>query len=525
MHRLQELVRLHRLGTSARETARLLTMGRNQERQYRQVLTEAGLLEGDADELPALDKLRMAVEKKLPPKLPQQQVSDAEKWSGQIKAMRAKGARAKAIYDTLRQEEGDFGASLWSVKRFVRQLDKAEPVQAEDVVIRVDSEPGEVAQVDFGYVGKLYDPEAGQLRKAWVFVMVLGHSRHQFCRVVFDQRVETWLKLHVAAFEAWGGAPRVVRPDNLKAAVVRCAFGLHEDPALNRSYRELARHYGFKVDPTPPRAPKKKGKVESGVKYVKTNFFQPRDFTDISDANGRLAVWVRDTAGMRTHGTTGKQPRVVFDSVEREALGALPAVPFAFVEWKRARVHPDCHFLFDRRTYPVPWRFIGKDVWIRATPTTVEAYVDDTRVATHERGVAVPRDVLDRYLPDHRAGLRHRSREYWEERALKLDEEVAAYVREVFDSDDALLMLRQVQAIVTHLETFPPARARAACIRARFYANYRYVGVRDILRKGLDIQPLPTAMAPAKGRLESPRYARDPRELLQLPLEATDAPQ
>ncbi len=99
------------------------------------------------------------------------------------------------------------------------------------------------------------------LRKAWAFVLVHGHSRHMVARIVFDQRIETWQWLHVEAFEELGGVPAVVVPDNLKSAVVRAAFGVGGATALNKSYRELARHYGFKVDPAPICQPKKKGKV------------------------------------------------------------------------------------------------------------------------------------------------------------------------------------------------------------------------------------------------------------------------
>jgi transposase len=97
-------------------------------------------------------------------------------------------------------------------------------------------------------------------------VMVLGHSRHQYAEVVFDQRTATWLELHQRAFAWFGGVPKVIVPDNLKAAVISAAFGVSSLPELNRSYREFARHHGFRVDPTPPRSPKKKGKVESSVK-------------------------------------------------------------------------------------------------------------------------------------------------------------------------------------------------------------------------------------------------------------------
>ena len=106
--------------------------------------------------------------------------------------------------------------------------------------------------------------------------MVLGYSRHLVCRLVFDQRIETWLQCHVEAFAELGGVPAVLVPDNLKAAVIRAAFGVAGTTTLNRSYRECARHYGFKVDPAPIRSPEKKGKVEAAVKYVKRNFFAAR---------------------------------------------------------------------------------------------------------------------------------------------------------------------------------------------------------------------------------------------------------
>jgi hypothetical protein len=133
--------------------------------------------------------------------------------------------------------------------------------------------------------------------------------------------------------------------------------------------------------------------------------------------------------------------------------------------------------------------------------------------------------VLDTYLPPERADLRHRSREYWVERADALGDEVGGYVREVFDSDDVLSMLRQVQAMVRLLEKHPRKRARAACERASYYGNFKYHALRDILRKGLDLEPLPTVVIDAKhGTLENPRFARSAQELLQLPLEVTDEP-
>ena len=510
--------------TGYREVARLLGMSPNTERLYREALEEASLLQGPVDELPDLEVLREAVQRKWGAPMPPQQTSSLERWRTKLEKLFDDGLRPRAAYDRMRLEDDKFDGSYWAVKRLWRSYNRAAGVQPDDVAIPVETAAGEVAQVDFGYAGKLYDPQTGQLRRTWVFVMVLGHSRHMVARLVFDQTIETWLRLHVEAFAELGGVVGTVVPDNLKAAVIRAAFDASETTGLNRSYRELARYYGFKIDPTPPRAPEKKGKVESGVKYVKRNFLVGREGQDVDDVRRELARWVREIAGQRTHGTTGKQPLAVFDAEERSALSPLPASPYEPIVWKKVTVHRDCHVLFERRLYSVPWRLVGKVLWVQATATTVAVYADDTRVATHPRRGTGLRSTRDEHLPEHRAPLRHRSREYWVERADRLGPDVGGYIREVFDADDVLSMLRQVQAIVTHLETFPPERAAAASRRASFYGSYSYAAIKNILRKALDFQPLPTPVTPTSSAQLPMRFARSMTELLHHPLEDHNEP-
>jgi transposase len=440
----------------------------------------------------------------------------------------------------LRTEEPAFPGSYPQVKRLCRALRRERGVQPGDVAIPVETGPGSVAQVDFGYVGKLLDPSQGQLRDAWCFVMVLGYSRRMVVRVVFDQRTETWLRLHVEAFEELGGVIETVVPDNLKSAVLRAAFSPTQTTALNRSYRELARHYGFKVDPTPPRAAPKKGKVEAGVKYVKGNFFRGRQGQDVTLVRKALLVWVGEVANQRSHGMLHRRPGEVFEELERKALLALPARAFEPVVWKEATVHRDSHVCFDRRLYSVPWRLIGQTLWVRATAATVAVYTDDTRVATHPRGGKGPRSTLAEHLPEEREELRHRHKDYWLERAARMGPEVESYIREVFESDEVLSMLRTVQAMVRHLDTFPAERARRACARASFYGSFGYGALKSILQKALDLEPLPLAVVPAPTSSAAttasppgevggapvtpagPRFARKISELLRLPKEVTD---
>lgn len=507
MHRLQELVRLHRLKTGARQSARLLGMGPNTERQYREALVAAGLLDGPPDQLPSLEQLKAAVESAHPRVQAPQQSSSLEPYREVILSLIGKGLGPRAIFDRLRLEHAGFAGSHSAVKRLFRALKRAQGVQPKDVAIPVETAPGEIAQVDFGYVGKLMDTSTMTLRKAWCFVMVLGYSRHMVVRVVFDQRIETWLQLHVEAFAELGGVVETVVPDNLKAAVVRAAFAVDDQSELNRSYRELARHYGFKIDPTPPYDAQKKGKVEAGVKYVKGNFFVGRQESDVEDVRRDLRRWVRQIAGTREHGTTGKQPIDQFESIERAALRPLPALPWEPVVWRRATVHRDSHVAFDKRLYSVPWQHLGQEVWVRASAHTIAIYADDTRVATHSRRGKDYRSTVESHLPDHRGPLRHRSRAFWEQRADAMGVEVGQYIRAVFDSDDVLSQLRAVQAIVTHLESFPAHRARAACQRAAHYGSYGYGALKTILRRGLDLEPM-TELQAIEPALSAPRYAR-----------------
>ena len=515
MDRLQELVRLHRKGVPVREVARLLRMGPSTERKYRKALAAAGVLEGPEDDLPELAELRAIVEAAHPRTYPRQEVSTAERYRAVIEAQLGDGVGPRAIYDLLRLEEPDLQVSYDAVKRLCRRLRGARPPRPQDVALHVETAPGDVAQVDFGYIGRVLD-DRGAPRKAWVFVLVLGHSRKLWAQVVFDQRSETWQQLHIDAFEALGGVPRTLVPDNLKAAVIRGSFGAGDERCLNRSYRELARHYGFVVDPTPPRSPEKKGKVESAVRYVKRSFAGPRDLASmrIEAVNEELVRWIDGIADRRTHGSTRRIPAEVFE-VEKAELLPLPKTRFEPATWRLAKVHRDGHVCFDRRLYSAPWTLLGEDVWVRATRTTVTLHHQDERVATHQR-TGARRTTDPTHLPAVRAELVRRDPEHWLQRADAIGPETGAYARAVLASDAVLSKLPTLQKLVLHLEDFPPARAEAASKRAVHFGSYAYASLKRILAQGLDLLPLDEEQPPASSSLSAPRYARDVAEILMM---------
>jgi len=515
MHRLQELVLLHRRGHKAAEVAETLQLAPKTERKYRRRIQAAGLLVGDPDDLPELFALRAAVSR--PSKVPPQEQSSVAAFADYIDTKRKKGLGPTAIHALLCEENRAFTGSLSAVKRLYKRLKQAGGPRAEDVAIPVHTRPGRQAQVDFGYVGKLVDPATGRRRKAWVFVMVLSHSRLMYAEVVFSQDIDTWLDLHRRAFEFFGGVPEVIVPDNLKAAVIKAAFRSDETSEVNRSYRELARHYGFRIDPTPAYSPEKKGKVESAVKYVKGSFFKPRADTlvELEDTNRRLQAWVRDTANVRTHGTTGRKPAEVYDEVEQDALRGLPDKPYVPIIWHRARVGRNGHVTYRRRFYSVPWQHIESEAWLRVRGNAVTIFVDDERVADHRLDGDTPWSTRQVHLPEGRRDLALRDPETWYARARALGADVEAYAREVMASDEVVYPLRRVQSIIRTLEGLTPERAESVARHAARHGTFRPDAVRRIVVGQHDLNATEPSGWVDAAWATTPRFARQSDDWLR----------
>jgi len=292
---IRELVLYMRKNDSDRAVQRLTGMHRQTVKRYRVWATEHGLL--GEERLPSLVELRRLVDETLTEPRPPQNVSSVEPYREMVSQLRKEGVEMAAIWHRL--YERGYRGSYSAVRRFVHGL---EPGPKPEIMVRVERKPGEEAQVDFGYAGMMLDPETGELRRAWAFVMTLAWSRHQYVEFVFNQRIETWLLVHRHAFEWLGGVPERIVPDNLKAAVVKACF---DDPVIQQAYRECAEHYGFMIAPCREGTPQHKGKVEQGgVHYVKRNFLGGRKPTLIAQANQEVRTWCNQTAGLRMHGTT-----------------------------------------------------------------------------------------------------------------------------------------------------------------------------------------------------------------------------
>lgn len=272
---------------------------------------------------------------------------------------------AKQIWRLLK-EEHELKASYCSVKRYLkREFNVGTP----KVTVRIETPPGQEAQVDFGYAGFMYDPVTQKDRKSWAFIMTLSYSRHRFVRFVFRMDSPTWIDCHIRALQFFEGVPGTVILDNLKSGVLKPDI---YDPTLNFAYADLERHYGFVADPAKVRSPKLKGKVERVVPVVRQHLLAGRSFKDIIAANQRALSWSKDEIGQEIHGTTKRKPYPVFLEEERASLKPLPGETFEIPLWKECSVHPDHHVVFNLAYYSLPTRYIGKKVWVRGTQKLVQ---------------------------------------------------------------------------------------------------------------------------------------------------------
>ena len=174
--------------------------------------------------------------------------------------------------------------------------------------------------------------------------------RHQYAEIVRRQDVITWLGCHRRALEFFGGVPSKILVDNCKCAITRACY---HDPEVQRAYGEFAEGYGFMISACPPYDPQKKGRVESGVKYVKNNFVPLREFRNLASSNRELMHWVLTVAGNRIHGSTYEKPLIRFE-IEKKLLKPLPEKPVELVCWAKVKVHGDCHVQFAKCRYSVP---------------------------------------------------------------------------------------------------------------------------------------------------------------------------
>jgi len=397
---------------------------------------------------------------------------------------------ATTVHQRLRDESG-LDVSLTSFRRYVWREFPEDNLRNIASPPRPDVPAGEEGQVDYGYMGMWFDPALKRMRRVWAFVMVLACSRHMFVRpvLVMDQRA--WTQCHVEAFSFFGGVPRRLVSDNLKTGVLKPDI---YDPLLNRSYAELAEHYGCLIDPARALKPKDKPRVERAMPYVRDSCWRGRDWLGVAEMRAGALGWCVDVAGVRSHRSLdGAAPLQVYRAVELPAMLPLPAAAFELATWSRPKIGTDCRAKVNKALYTVPWQFIGQHVDAREGERVVEFYVDAKIVKTWariERGTQT--DWND--FPPEKVAFFMSTPQWCLKRASELGEHVKALVTGLLELN-ALYRLRQAQGVVGLADKHGAQRLDAACRRAIEIGDPEYRTVKGILKAGTEndgtVEPAP----------------------------------
>jgi len=416
-------------------------------------------------------------------------------WSWVHAELRKKSVTLRLLWVEYREDHPDgYGYSQFCAlyRRWVKRLDPS---------MRQDHKAGEKVFIDYaGQTVPVIDPQTGEIRQAEIFIGVLGASNYSYVEAHWSQELPNWISAHVRMLDFFGGAPEILVPDNLKAGVKNpCLY----EPDLNPTYQDLAEHYGIAVIPTRVRKPKDKAKVEVGVQVVERWVLarlRNRTFFSLADLNQALRALLAEL-NRRPMEHLEHSRRELFEMLDQPALRPLPALPYEFAIWKKARVNIDYHIAFEKHYYSVPHTLIHEEVFVRATQATIEVFYKNRRVASHPRASAPGRhSTISAHMPPaHQKYL-----EWTPERIVHWAETIgpqtAQLVQALIESrTHPQQAYRSCLGLLRLAKRYGEERLEAACRRALPAGIHSYQGVKNILAAKLDlVEPEePSTMIPA----------------------------
>jgi transposase len=374
---------------------------------------------------------------------------------------------------------------------------------------------GEKLFVDYsGKKPRIIDPRTGVVTEVELFVAVLGASNYTYVEATHTQQSRDFIASHIRALEHLGGVPGAIVPDQLKSGVVAaCRY----EPTTQRTYHELARHYGTAIIPARPGKPRDKAKAEVGVQVVQRWILarlRNEQFFSLEALNERIAELMDELNDrpMRRYG--GVTRRALFEQLDRPALAPLPAERFVHATWKHATVNIDYHVEVEKHYYSVPYTKVHERVEVRLSAFTVEIFHKGVRVASHPRSVAAGRHTTD---PQHMPSSHRQHLEWSPSRLIRwaqsMGPSVEALVSAILrDRPHPEQGYRSCLGILRLERRYGAERLEAACRRALRVGARSYRHVAAILDRGLDRMPLPGAEAEAEstprmhGNVRGPGY-------------------
>lgn len=480
MRRIRDVLRLKfAQGLSERSIVASLGLGKGSVGTYLRRARDAGLSWPLPDGLDddSLELLLFPSSPSVPD--PDRPVPD---WAAIDKELRKRSVTRMLLWEEYRaQHPGGFGYT-WFCTHFDAWKGRVSPS------MRQTHAGGEKVFVDYaGDTIDIVDPETGEVHLAKLFVATMGASSYTYVEAVASEGLEDWIGAHTRMFAWLGGVPKAVVPDNLKSAVIKPD---RYDPGLNRTYAEMAEHYSTAILPARVRKPKDKAKVEVAVQVAQRWILarlRNRRFFSLAELNAAIRP-LRDDLNMRIMRDYDASRADLFATLDRPSLQPLPADPYVFARWKRARVAPDYHVEVDRCWYSVPFSLIRQEVDVRVTYSTVEVFHRGKRIASHARNPGRRSHVT---VPDHMPSSHRRHAEWTPARVLasaeKLGPSVAAFCQIVMENRPHPEQgFRTCMGVLSLAKSYEPDRLDAACRRGVAIKARSVSSIRSILKNGLD---------------------------------------
>jgi len=391
----------------------------------------------------------------------------------------------------------------------------------QNVTLRQDHRPGEKLFVDWaGPTVPIHDSKTGEAEPASLFVSVLGASTYTFAYAARGQHLANWIDCHVRAFQFFGGTTKLIVPDNPRTGVDRaCRY----EPDLNRTYSEMAEHYGIAIMPARPYKPRDKAKVENAVLLVERWILaalRHNRFVSLAELNEAIAALL-ERLNNRPFRKREDTRASLFAAIDQPVLKPLPAQPYITAEWKTVRASIDYHVEVDRHFYSVPYQLAGQQMEARFTSHTVEIFESGKRVGSHMRSFApYLHTTTKEHMPkSHQAHLEWTPSRliHWAETVGEATALVIATVLETKRHPE--IGYRACLGIMRLGKTYSNERLEAASKRALELNACSYQSLKSILKRSLDRQtalPLePERPGPRHENIRGAQYFNPSTNLLQ----------
>ena len=520
-----EVIRQWQAGRKIREMVRSTGIARNTVRKYLLAAQSCGVTRDgpppDEAQIIALVQLGRAGPRD--PAVPTDNV--LEPWADQIHSW-LKDGKGKVKLTRIQELLAQKGClvSYSSLERYATR--KGWFGRRSRATVRMaDTDPGQMAEVDFGQLGLVRDPETGRRRLTWGLVTVLGYSRHTFVWPLYSQQLPAVIEGLEAAWAFFGGLPRYLVLDNFPAAVV----GPDPlNPRLTRGFLEYAGYRGFIADPARPGHAKDKPKVERGVPYVRERFFKGGQFTGLADMRDQARRWCLETAGQRVHGTTRRLPLVVFQDEEQSQLLPYDGEPYDVPEWRDAVVHRDHHVYYRYAIYSAPDATCppGTKVEVRGDLKLVKLYRHGKLLKVHPRQPRGGRSTDPEDYPRELTPYTLRSPDYLRKLSAQLGESVGEFADKLLGGPLPWYKIRQAFKLLRLGEKYTALRLNSACQKALSVDLIDVRRLERILIQALEEESeaaaTPSASAALPGRFARPGGAFALHEAHQAPSGRTE---